>query len=535
MDHTQGLVAFWPLKNDTRDVVSPQRQVKAEGVRVESGSACFDGRSAFLEVPDSRDLRFATEDFTVALWMFTENSLVDYLGTLVSKFSTENRRGFNLAMLTCSGVTSHQPNYRHLHFGVDGSGPCRWTDRGRPGNAKWIASLAVYEGDLYAGTWEWESHEMGHVYRYAGGDEWIDCGAPDRSNTVHTLSVYQGKLYAGVTRYSGEGSSLPESPNDHPGGKIYRYEGGTHWVFCGALPGADSVKSLTVFGDDLFAIPAFSRGLFRYDGGETWIDCGNPGRRLMALIAYNGHLYAAGNEGHGYGGVFRYDGGTKWSECGFQPGMDQIYSLMTYRGDLYIGAWPEARVFRYDGGKQWSDCGRMGEEKEVMPMMVYNGSLYAGTLPSGEVYRYQGTREWERIGLIDATPNVRYRRAWSMAIAQGELFCGTLPSGKVWSMEVGDNVTYDKEIGPGWRHVVASRRGTDLTLYVDGKEVVRRRGEGNVNVDSAAPLHIGFGASDFFHGRMADIRLYNRSVEPNSVAELYRAGRETERFRLKAN
>ena len=61
----------------------------------------------------------------------------------------------------------------------------------------------------------------------------------------------------------------------------------------------------------------------------------------MALGVFDGDLYAAGNEG---GGVFRYLGNSKWEECGYQEGMTQIYSFAVYRGELHIGAWPEARV-----------------------------------------------------------------------------------------------------------------------------------------------------------------------------------------------
>ena len=72
-----------------------------------------------------------------------------------------------------------------------------------------------------------------------------------------------------------------------------------------------------------------------------------------------------------------------------------------------------------------------------MGMMVYNGKLYAGTLPTGSVYRYDGEGEWVSTGQLDTTPDVKYRRAWTMAVYQGRLFCGTLPSGNVLSLEAG--------------------------------------------------------------------------------------------------
>ena len=57
---------------------------------------------------------------------------------------------------------------------------------------------------------------------------------------------------------------------------------------------------------------------------------------------------------------------------------------------------------------------------------------YAGTLPLGEVYRYEGGTQWTLSACVDDTPDVIYRRAWSMAVHDGQLHVGTLPSGKVW-------------------------------------------------------------------------------------------------------
>src|SRR5262249_54951995 len=76
-----------------------------------------------------------------------------------------------------------------------------------------------------------------------------------------------------------------------------------------------------------------------------------------------------------------------------------------------------------------------------------------GTLPLAEVYRFDAPGTWRQVGRLDLTPDVKYRRAWTMAACQGRLFCGTLPSGRVLSIEAGRNVTYDQELAGGWRHL----------------------------------------------------------------------------------
>jgi hypothetical protein len=381
--------------------------------------------------------------------------------------------------------------------------------------------LAVHEGGLYAGTFETGKEEAGHVYRYDGGMNWVDCGSPDKSNSVMALAVFKGRLYAGTARYRAKGSLLPDSPNQNPGGHVYRYEGGAKWTDCGRLTEANEVYALAVYRDHLYAIPMYSPGVYRFDGESTWTYCGTPGGlRSMSLAVFNGGLYSTGNGG---AGVWRYEGGTNWSDCGKQGQETQTYSVAIHVGNMYAGTWPSGSVFRYDGEKTWTNCGRLGQEKEVMAMVVYNGKLYGGTLPLAEVYRYDGATTWTRTGQLDTTPGVPYRRAWTMAVYQGQLFAGTLPSGRVYSMEAGKNVTYDRELAPGWRHLAAVRAGNKLMLYVDGKLAATSSAfdPAEYDISNDMLLHIGFGAHDYFNGSMRDLRIYNRALTDSEISGLF--------------
>ncbi len=120
--------------------------------------------------------------------------------------------------------------------------------------------------------------------------------------------------------------------------------------------------------------------------------------------------------------------------------------MVVYDGAVHVGTWPTGSVYRLDGSQQWSFRGRLGEEKEVMGISVYNGQLFAGTLPYADVYRYQGGTNWTTTGRLDTTPDVKYRRAWSMAVFDGKLYCGVLPSGEVLSLEVGKGVSHDRAL-----------------------------------------------------------------------------------------
>lgn len=507
-----GLVGHWKLQGDTQDSSGLGNHGRNLGAELTSEGAKFNGRSGYVEIPDHPSLHPGAGDFTLTARIYTDRDPGDAIGDIASKYDPATRRGFTFGVKT-NAVTFSQSNHRQLQFGIDNGRVGEWTDCGRPGNCVYALGLTAFDGNLYVGTCETGINEAGHVYRYAGGREWTDCGAPDKANAVSSMAIFEGKLYVGSTRYNLGGSALPASPNENPGGRIYRYDGGRGWISCGRMGESISVSGMAVYRGRLYASSLYQpAGTFCYEGGQKWTPCGTPGgRRVEALAVYNGALYGTGYDA---GEVYRYEGGTRWSTIGRLPETTQTYGFAIYEGRFYVSTWPNARVYRYDGDDNWADCGRLGEEKEVMGMAVYNGKLYAGTLPLAEVYRYETGKTWTRTGQLDRTPDVRYRRAWSMAVYRGKLFCGTLPSGHVYSLEAGRSATDDHELRAGWRRVAAVRSGGSLKLYVDGRVVATSDpfDPSAFDISNNNPLKIGFGDHDFFNGTIRDVRLYSRAL-----------------------
>lgn len=526
----EGLIAHWKLANDGRDSVGDSHAIP-HGVRFEDGSAVLDGIDDWLQAPDSDALRLGKGDFTVSVWIHTEEDLDDVLGDVVSRYDPTTRRGFNLTLMNYAGVTSAQSNWRNVLFGIDdGRVDSQWTDCGRPGTNQQVKSLVVFDGDLYAAVWEPGEGQAGHVYRFAGGTRWIDCGSPDPANALTGMAVHQGKLYVGSELYSGGGSSLPLSPNTNHGGRVYRYEGGANWTDLGKVADVRSISGLASFGGQLYAGTGTTgawrdrprtRGMYRFDGPGQWTSCGCPGQRIVHLAVHNGGLFGLSYDD---GGFFRYEGGTNWTQLGPVPETTQVYSTAIYEGRIHAGTWPTGSVYRFEGPQQWVNTGRLGEEQEVMGMSVYNGKLYAGTLPLGAVYRYDGGK-WTLTGTLDTTPNVRYRRAWVMAVFGGKLYCGVLPSGHVLSLEAGKSVTYDRALKSGWRHLVAVKAGGQLRLHIDGAQVAASSAfqPDQYDLDTKAPLRIGFGQHDYFNGRMKDLRLYSRALSAAEITSQYQS------------
>ncbi len=517
------LIGHWSLTGDALDRSGSKNNGINHGVILKPNQpAIFDGRKAFIEVPHSESLSFGTGEFSISVFVNTSAVLDDVIGNILGKFDPITRRGFQLSIKNHAGMTSSQSNHRHLHFGIDnGKQEAKWADHGRLGNAILIYSMAVYNNQLFAGTCVAGKEEAGRVYRFDGGDKWIDCGAPDQCNAVSSLAVFNGKLYAATSKYRLAGSSLRESENASFGGNVFCYLGKGKWEHCGKLPGVEAINGMVVYKGNLYASSMYApAAFFRYEGGKNWISCGVPnGKRVESLAVYNGELFATGYD---EGAVYRYDG-KKWEHSGKVSGSStQTYGFTVYRGNLYVSEWPHAEVFRYAGGSRWIKVGKLGNEKESMPLAVYNGKMYSGSLPLGEVYRYDGGSTWTHFGRLDMTPDVRYRRVWSMAVFRGRLFAGTLPAGRVHSIEAGKNATCDTAIKPGWRHIVARKGKEKLSLYVDGKLVATSTlfDAADYDLSNDKPLKIGFGAHDYFNGKMKNLRIYRKALSPAEIKKL---------------
>jgi hypothetical protein len=518
--------AHWPLRNTAANLLQPDAPAVLKGNAQVIESANFPTSGSWIEIPAAHVPELGTGDFTVTVRVQCPQS-DGPSGDLVSQYDPQTRRGFHLSLKTAAGVTSSQAALRQLHFGIDDNRLTPWVDHGRPGNALLGFAMAVHQGSLFVGTCEPEAGQAGHVYRLGSDGTWVDCGAPDQSNSVTAMAEYRDDLYVGTGKYRVAGSSLPESPNTNLGGRILRRTQDGRWANCGQLPSVEAIGGLVVFQGRLHASSLYKpAGFFRLEEDGTWTTlpvpqavAPEPGttsdRRVEAMTVWEGALYASSYDG---GHVYRWDG-ANWTSCGQLGDNTQTYSFAQYDGRLYVGTWPSGRVYRLESPHNWTDCGRLGEELEVMGMLVHNGRLLAGTLPLAEMYQYNGEQQWQKLTRLDHTPDVRYRRAWTLAELNGRLYCSTLPSGHIWSVQAGASVQHHAAFPGGWHDVAAVRAGNRLLLYVDGKEVAAADigADPAINLQSTAPLRIGAGMNGSLNGQLRDLKIHRRAL---TAAEL---------------
>jgi hypothetical protein len=548
-----GLVGHWKLRGDCRDYSGHENHGVNHGVDLETGA--FDGGSAYIGVPASDSLKLGTQDFTFCAHIYTAELLDDIVGDVMELYDPDARRGITLTINSSAGGYQSQGTDRHVHFGIDNGQLGEWEDCGRPSpTSNYVSnSLTVYKGNLYAATSD-AADEDGwcHVYRYEGGDKWVDCGrvGDGRTTGVGPLIVHDGNLYAATCTYDW----TRVTTGGYDPGRVYRYLGGTEWEDCGQPSENRTLNTMASYQGKLYAAGGPNEmGVFVHDGGQQWkpsTHFPSEGRYRCfphTMCRHNGLLYVAWPIAYAFDGKeWKYVGDPiPWEIDDFL----QTHSMTIFQGKLHAGTWPRAKVAEYEGGTKWKDIGRVGVDgTEVNALVVYNGKLYGGSIPRAEVCRYDGASEWTSLkrfyspeGWQPAAPGQASReqynqwsRVTSLTVHDGRLFASTgsctssvldAPAdvrGKVFSMEAGKVASCGDDLGPGWKHIAAVRENGKLKLYVDGKLVASSTAfspsDYDVSVDQ--PLRIGFGQTEYFDGKMSDVRLYNRALATEEIDNL---------------
>jgi hypothetical protein len=552
-----GLVGHWPLAGDSQDHSGHNNHGVNHGVDLDSG--VFDGRGAYLEVAPSDSLRFDKDDFSLCAWVWTADNPDDNYGDVLDLYDPAQRRGVTLGLASSSGGYQGQGDARQVHFGIDNAQLGEWQDCGRPSaTSNYVSnSLTVYKGKLYAAIFDAQNEQdWAHVFRYDGGDRWTDCGrvGTGRTTGVGPLLVHKGELYAVTGTYDW----TRVNTGGYDAGRVYRYLGGQEWEDLGQPSDNRTNNCLVSFRGQVFTGGGPNTwGVFTRNERGEWVASKLFPREGVnacfphAMSRFNGRLYTA------WPGAWAFDG-AKWEFVGTTadtPGSLQTHSLHAYQGRLLAGTWPEATVTAYDGAATWTPMGRVGVDgTEVNALVVYNGKLYGGSIPRAEVCRYDGAPEWTSIkrfyspaGWTPVPPApygrptredvAEWSRVTSLTVYEGKLFASTgsctssvldAPAdvrGKVFSLEAGKSATFDDDLGPGWKHLAAIRRDGQLELYVDGKLAARSSAFNPADYDLSTdrPLRIGFGQTDYFHGKLRDVRAYNRALDADEVQAVSRA------------
>jgi hypothetical protein len=501
------LVSYWPFDAGALDVVGTNNGVNHGAVSVagKAGNAfSFDGVDDYVSVADANSLDFGSGSFSVSAWVYTDAALSDVVGDVVSKFDPVAKKGFNFNVLSNTG--GPQSNYRNTQFGInDNKQDTAWAEKAP--SVGQILPLAVFNGKLYGGA-----GETGKLYEWNGVDAWVEKApklALGDETEVSSLAVFNGKLY-GTTA---------------GGGKLVEWNGVNAWAQKAPMLGTETtLPSLAVFNGKLYGGTGTNGRLFEWNGVDAWAQKApmlGSETHISSLAVFNGKLYGGTYPG---GKLYEWTG-SAWVERAPQlNGQVDIRSLAVFNGKLYGSAWGGGRLFEWNGVDAWVEkAPKLGSEIIILSLAVFNGKLYGSTGTSGgKLYEWNDNNAWvEKAPLMGSETYV-----YSLAVFNGKLYASALLGGNLFEWKSGVAVSQNSELGSGWRHLAAVRDGGVLRLYVDGVLVGTSSAfvAGDYDLSNAQALLIGFGAQDYFNGRIDDLAVFNTALSQDNITAVYNGG-----------
>jgi len=349
-----------------------------------------------------------------------------------------------------------------------------------PQQFEYIASLAVYDGNLFIGGGN--SAGDGDIYGFDGAN-WNKV-LDDGRDLTNSMAVYDGNLFAGMGNDAGEGDVLS-------------YDG-TNWNT--SYDGAGThVRSFVVYDGNLFA--AIDNNVFTFDGA-SWTNIYTIANAsidsLVSLAVYDGNLFVGGGTTSSDGDIYAFDG-TNWN-LNYDGAQDMVYSMVAYDGNLFaaIGGYSagEGDVLTYNGAN-WSTSFD-GAGTGITTLIVYDGNLLAG----------------ENITEVAATDtNI-------LSFGAGFTVSSTTST---WN-------------AGQWYNVGVSYDGTTASIFVDG--ILENSKTKSISIDNSQDnlfsnkAFVGRatgssregGSAEFFQGLVEEFKVYDSALTAAEISHDYNLG-----------
>src|SRR5262245_25795786 len=107
-----GLIGYWKLQGDCQDYSGAKNDGHSRNVDLSTSG--FNGRDSYIEIDGTKSSPIGDGDFSITANVYTDKDLRGAYGSLVSKFDSKRRRGFDLSLCTNSSGYNGQSNVRQL-------------------------------------------------------------------------------------------------------------------------------------------------------------------------------------------------------------------------------------------------------------------------------------------------------------------------------------------------------------------------------------------------------------------------------------
>jgi len=133
---------------------------------------------------------------------------------------------------------------------------------------------------------------------------------------------------------------------------------------------------------------------------------------------------------------------------------------------------------------------------------------------------------WVKGNSPAANSGIFSRGLWGANRSKGYGLLTALAGSNRFEFEVGGiTLTSTATIDSNWHHVIGVRKGTTLSIYIDGT-LNKETTTAVVDLNQSFNLHLGQRGVNvgFFNGQIDDVRIYNYALTPEQVKILYNNG-----------
>ncbi|MBD3330510.1 DUF11 domain-containing protein [Candidatus Peregrinibacteria bacterium] len=370
-------------------------------------------------------------------------------------------------------------------------------------NNIWISALAIYNGELYAGTYDDPLTTGGEVWRYNGGTSWTKVSTDGFGNAnnslIRDLDVYNNELYASVE---------PLPPHGGVPSSVWKYNGST-WTqfgpdYFGDVNNTAIRDSEINEGKIYFSLKNNTTGveIWEYDGttlSQVNIDAfGEINNSSALLFSFNNKLYAGARNDTLGARIYRYDGGTTWtpiSSFGFDGDTNNIitYFGVDYNNYLIVGTFNQTsgtEIWKYDGNS-WEQINNDGfgggssYRHTAGGVILYNNKVYTGVanIPNGaEVWKLRSSDLSLDSSVLPSNPNEGDTILYTISLTNDEEIDAAnvqvdfnIPGGLSYGTYSATQGTYNSESGVWDVGTVA--QGATLTLDVSASIPTGKAGQ----------------------------------------------------------
>jgi uncharacterized protein (TIGR03437 family) len=269
-----------------------------------------------------------------------------------------------------------------------------WNSRGNIPDQRRVQALAIFGGQLYAGT-------SRGVFYFNEGQGWMLSGSGlpiSGTPNVQALAVADGQLFAGITGVFDLGAVAPQ---------IHSSRDGRDWAAVGdtlsvplapLVSGVASVRGFFFDESGMYAVT--TAGVFLFTG-QLWVEYINNrglpyfGEGLGVMIRSNGRLLLGGD-----GGVYTSaSDGQGWIPSRTGLTATEIFALAVRGNTIFASAGASGFFRSQDEGRSWTAINVTNNPRPFSPFhfAVKGNSIFAGG--SGFTFRSDNDgQSWTEIG-----------------------------------------------------------------------------------------------------------------------------------------